>query len=194
MSVHGANRLGSNSLSQCSVWGRITGIEAAENASKKRTSSSKFTKLAEQEEKKIFEIADSDGHTSPYEIRDALHKTMEEHLYVYRNIKGMKKAQKRILELRKIIGDIYVGDRGSVYNTNLRETFEIMNLLDLSWVIIEGALRRHESRGAHVVVEYPKRDDKRWLKHTIASKSLAGIRFEYVPVKLHGWQPEERKY
>lgn len=194
VSVHGANRLGSNSLSQCSVWGRITGIEAAENARRGRRGSAKFEKMAEQEEMRIIELAEGKGSESPYEIRDALYNVMDEHLYVYRNMKGMKLAQKRISSLRKRMKDVYVKDKGNVYNTNLRETFEIANLLDLAWVITEGAVRRHESRGAHVVAEYPKRDDKNWLKHTIAMKSIGGIRFEYAPVKIEGWQPEERKY
>ncbi len=194
VSVHGANRLGSNSLSQCSVWGRITGIGAAENASRRKPSTSRFRKIAEHEEKMILDIADREGSLSPYKIRDSLHKVMDEHLYVYRNMKGMKLAQKRIGELRKRMDDIYVADKGKVYNTNLRDTFEIMNLLDLSWIITESAIRRHESRGAHVVAEYPKRDDKRWMKHTIATKSIGGIHFSYIPVKIMGWQPTERKY
>lgn len=194
VSVHGANRLGSNSLSQCSVWGRITGIEAAENARKARRPTSKFEKMAEQEEMRIIEIAERKGSQSPYEIRDSLYNAMDEHMYVYRNMKGMKLAQKRIISLRRRMKDVYVKDKGNVYNTNLRETFEIANLLDLAWVITEGAIRRHESRGAHVVAEYPKRDDKNWLKHTIAARSIGGIRFDYLPVKMVGWQPEERKY
>ncbi len=194
VSVHGANRLGSNSLSQCSVWGRITGMEAAQNAKRGRRTSAKFERMAEQEEMRIIELAEGKGSQSPYEIRDALYNVMDEHLYVYRNMKGMKLAQKRISSLRKRMKDVYVKDKGNVYNTNLRETFEIANLLDLAWIITEGAIRRHESRGAHVVAEYPKRDDKNWLKHTIAMKSIGGVRFEYVPVKMEGWQPEERKY
>ncbi len=194
VSVHGANRLGSNSLSQCSVWGRITGMEAAQNAKRVRRTSAKFERMAEQEEMRIIELAEGKGSQSPYEIRDALYNVMDEHLYVYRNMKGMKLAQKRISSLRKRMKDVYVKDKGNVYNTNLRETFEIANLLDLAWIITEGAIRRHESRGAHVVAEYPKRDDKNWLKHTIAMKSIGGVRFEYVPVKMEGWQPEERKY
>ncbi len=194
VSVHGANRLGSNSLSQCSVWGRITGMEAAQNAKRVRRTSAKFERMAEQEEMRIIGLAEGKGSQSPYEIRDALYNVMDEHLYVYRNMKGMKLAQKRISSLRKRMKDVYVKDKGNVYNTNLRETFEIANLLDLAWVITEGAIRRHESRGAHVVAEYPKRDDKNWLKHTIAMKSIGGVRFEYVPVKMEGWQPEERKY
>ncbi len=194
VSVHGSNRLGSNSLSQCSVWGRITGVEAADYALKRKTGSAKFTRMAEQEESRITDLADRKGSVSPYEIRDELYNAMDEHLNVYRNMKGMKLAQKRILALRKKVREMNVVDKGRVYNTNLREAFEIANLVDLGWIITEGAIRRHESRGAHVVREYPTRDDKHWMKHTIATKSIGGLRFEYMPVKVTEWQPEERKY
>jgi succinate dehydrogenase / fumarate reductase flavoprotein subunit len=195
VSVHGSNRLGSNSLSQCSVWGRLTGEEAAANAQRKgKMPSGKFVALAEREEARVLDIAERKGHQNPYALRDSLYEVMDEHLYVFRTLSGMRFALKKITELRKKAGDMYIADKGTTYNTNLREAFEIVNLLDIAWIIAEGALRRHESRGAHVVKEYPKRDDKHWLKHTIAIKSLGRIRFEYLPVKIRGWQPEERKY
>ncbi|MCL5412919.1 MAG: FAD-binding protein, partial [Candidatus Marsarchaeota archaeon] len=175
VSVHGANRLGSNSLSQCSVWGRSTGIEAARTAGNRRTKKTrKFLNAAEKEEKKIYDMLEKEGNLNPYELRDSLHDIMNSELYVYRSIKGMKNAKKRISSLLKEFPDIYVADKGRVYNTNLRDVLEIKNMLDLSAIAVESALRRHESRGAHVVAEYPKRDDKKWLKHTIISKSLGG--------------------
>ncbi len=196
VSVHGSNRLGSNSLSQCSVWGRIAGRSAADFALKSGNAadSGSFFAAAEEEESDIHKIIDARGSTSPYELRDSLYELMEEHMYVYRNIRGMAIARKGISALRNKFKDIYIEDKGKAFNTNLREAFEIHNLLDIAWIVSEGAFRRHESRGAHVVAEYPKRDDARWLKHTIAIKSAAGIKFSYSKVKITKWQPEERKY
>ena len=87
-----------------------------------------------------------------------------------------------------------VNDKSSVFNTNLRDALETSNLVELAAVVVEGALRRKESRGAHAMVEYPKRDDKRWLKHTVAVKKGRGISISYSPVKITKWQPQERKY
>ena len=195
VSVHGANRLGSNSLSQCSVWGRITGIEAADHALKDGRTSGDFTSAAEAEENRINAVLDQKGTISPYEIRDSMNKAMDTHMYVYRTLKGMNIARKTLAGLKKAMKQVYIADKGRIYNTNMREAFEIMNLLDLAMIATESAIRRHESRGAHVVTEYPKRDDKRWLKHTVAVRQKGGgIRFSYIPVSITNWKPEERKY
>jgi len=194
VSVHGANRLGSNSLSQCSVWGRIVGNQAARYASRPGPASKGFDRAAHAEEERINKVIHKKGSVSPYEIRDSLHRIMGRDMYVYRSIKGMKAARSGIASLMKKARQMHVADKGRVYNTNLREAFEIINLLDLAMVMTQGALARHESRGAHVVVEHPKRDDRNWLKHTIATKSIAGVKLSYIPVKMAGWKPEERKY
>ncbi len=195
VSVHGANRLGSNSLSQCAVWGRMSGVEAAHSSSKSRPmQSEKFMRIAESEEKNIYGMLDRKGTLNPYELRDSLHSIMNSEFYVFRNMKGMKNAKKRLASLVGRFSKVYVSDKSRVYNTNLRDVLEIKNLLDLAMIVVESAIRRHESRGAHVVAEYPKRDDKNWLKHTIVSRSMRGMHVSYAPVTFAGWKPEERKY
>jgi succinate dehydrogenase / fumarate reductase flavoprotein subunit len=196
VSVHGANRLGSNSLSQCSVWGRIVGIEAAKNAMSARSNDAKALHMqAEEEEMRITELLDRKSGSDPYEIRKELNHLMDSLVYVYRKTNELTKARKGIERLRKECDSIVVNDKSSVFNTNLRDALETSNLVELAAVVVEGALKRKESRGAHAMVEYPKRDDKRWLKHTIAvKKGSRGISISYSPVKITRWQPEERKY
>ncbi|MDE1768461.1 MAG: succinate dehydrogenase/fumarate reductase flavoprotein subunit [Candidatus Micrarchaeota archaeon] len=195
VSVHGANRLGSNSLSQCSVWGRITGTDAVKYALNSSSGfDSRLKKLAERMASQAESFLEMKGDVNPYEIRDELHDTMDTNLYVYRDMKGMIAAKRKIQSLRKRFMRVYVSDKGKAYNTNLKETLEIANLIDLAEVVTECAINRKESRGSHVVIEHPKRDDKNWMKHTIAQKSIRGVKLSYLPVKVLKFQPEERKY
>jgi len=90
--------------------------------------------------------------------------------------------------------DIEIKDKGKPFNTNLRDALEIGNLLELSQVIIECALNRKESRGAHFMEEYPNRDDVNYLKHTIAMKKADGVSIRYIPVRMTKWKPEARVY
>ncbi len=195
VSVHGANRLGSNSLSQCSVWGRITGAQAAAFVASAGSRHEGFESGAEDEEARISSFVDGKGNISPYEVRDEMHRIMGEHMYVFRTVAGMRKAEHELIALRKKAERMHVMDKGSTYNTNLRDAFETVNLLELALVTTSCALKRTESRGAHVVREHPKRDDKNWLKHTLASRSQRGtITLSYVPVAMGRFAPEERKY
>ena len=149
---------------------------------------------AEEEEMRITEILDRKTGSDPYEIRKELNHLMDSLAYVYRKSSELKKAKSGIERLSKECDSIVVNDKSSVFNTNLRDALETSNLVELAAVVVEGALRRRESRGAHAMVEYPKRDDKRWLKHTIAVKKGRGIGISYSPVKITKWQPQERKY
>ena len=196
VSVHGANRLGSNSLSQCAIWGRIAGEEAAEYIKKmsENTDDKKFMEHAENEEARLNRIIESSGKNNPYEIKAELEETMDSHFFVYRKESEMKEGIRRIAELRERFSDIYLRDRGRTYNTNLTNVLEIGNLLELAAVTAEAALRRKESRGSHSVIEYPERDDGNWLKHTIISKEGSGMKISYLPVKILKWKPEPRIY
>ncbi len=196
VSVHGSNRLGSNSLSQCSVWGRITGLAAA--AYVDSLGGAPLDKVSadtcKREELKITNLLDSDGSVNPYDVKAAMQKTMGELVYVYRTLNGLRGAKKIIGELKKKFKDIYIKDKGAVYNTNLRDALEIDNLLELADAIVSCAINRKESRGAHALVEYPKRDDTNWLKHTIVYKTHGGVGISYLPVKITKWKPEPRVY
>ena len=197
VSVHGSNRLGSNSLSECAVWGRITGSAAAKYAMQDKTAKadSEASKLlGDGAEEELNRLMDSDGQNDPYVIKEELQRTMEEHMYVFKNHRGMQGARRTVAKLKEQFNDIHVTDKGKVFNTNLRDVLEIRNLLDLSEVSVTCALNRKESRGAHTVIEHPRRDDRHWLKHTIAVRSKDGIEISYLPVVITKWRPKPRKY
>ena len=119
---------------------------------------------------------------------------MDDCFFVYRKESEMITGIKKIAELKERFSDIYVEDRGRVYNTNLTNVLEIRNLLELAGVTAEAALNRKESRGAHSRIEYPERNDSEWLKHTIISKEGKRTKITYLPVKMLSWKPEPRIY
>jgi len=195
LSLHGANRLGSNSTAECLVWGRIAGGKAAEHASKQKT----FPTLSEEttlkeEEAKVFGKFRPDAKESAYALRRELQRVMDSEVGVYRTGPGLEAALSKIKELKQRVPDVQVRDRGRIYNTDLLSALEIDNLLDLAEVVVLGALARTESRGAHARRDFPKRDDVNWLKHTLACYTPTGPRMEYIPVNITAWQPVERKY
>lgn len=196
VSVHGSNRLGSNSLSQCSVWGRIAG-NAIPDYLDGRSSGADLKELVirgEEEEKRVNALLEGNGTVNPYDLQTRLQNTMDELVYVYRRTEDLQKAAAAITGIRKQYADIYVSDRGAAFNTNLRDAIQVENLIDLAEVVVAGAIRRKESRGAHAMEEYPKRDDVNWLKHTVATMTKKGVGIDYIPVTLTRWKPEERVY
>ncbi len=195
VSVHGANRLGSNSLSQCAVWGRKTGIAAAKHAKRAPLEGRNTAKkVAGEEEKRIDSMLSRQEGEDPYAIRDEMHDVMEKNLYVYRTLAGMREAKARLSRIKPLLKRMAVRDRGMVYNTNLRDALEINNLVSLADAVVTCAMKRTESRGAHAMKEFPKRDDAKWLKHSVIARSTFGPRVSYTPVKITKWQPKERKY
>ncbi len=196
VSVHGSNRLGSNSLSQCSVWGRLAGNAIPEYLAGNGSSDDgkEVIAKAEEEEKRINSLIESKGSVNPYELQSRLQGTMDELVYVYRKTSELEKARGVIRQLREEYRDIYIADKGREFNSNLRDALEIGNLIDLADVVVEGAINRKESRGAHAMIEYPKRDDDNFLKHTIAARSEGDVKISYIPVTITKWKPVERVY
>lgn len=195
VSVHGSNRLGSNSLSQCSVWGRIVGNAVSSFVSSAPEPDREFAmKAAENEEARISAMLSSSGSENPYELQSSLQRTMDELAYVFRKTQELQKAREIIRELRSRYRNIAVEDKGKAFNTNLRDALEIGNLLELAQVIVECALNRKESRGAHFMEEYPNRDDVNYLKHTIAMREGDDVKLSYIPVRMTKWKPEARVY
>ncbi|UCH51314.1 MAG: succinate dehydrogenase/fumarate reductase flavoprotein subunit [Chloroflexota bacterium] len=195
VSLHGANRLGSNSTTECLVWGKITGEEAAKYASKHKAlpSPQKATTLKE-EEARVFSRFSSDGKESAYVLRRELQRTMDSKVGVFRTGPDLKSALNKIQEIKNSLPAIKVKDRGRIYNTDLLSALEADNLVDLAEIIVTGALARTESRGAHSRRDFPNRDDVNWLKHTLAHYTPKGPRLDYIPVTITMWQPVERKY
>jgi succinate dehydrogenase / fumarate reductase flavoprotein subunit len=196
VSVHGANRLGSNSLSSCVIWGRITGEAAARRA----LATKSFPRQGEVEElvgaasRRLDELRSSRGGEDPYQLRRELWEIMDSSVHVYRDKAGLEKARAKLAELQGRFGEIGLSDREETYNTEYRDALEIGNMIELARAVVGSALTRWESRGSHAMVEHPARDDAGYLKHTLAYRTEGEPRISASPVAITRWQPMERKY
>ena len=195
VSLHGANRLGTNSSSDCLVYGMLTGRQAADYAMKNSIREVPMD-VVEAEEKRIFDrILKGSTGENPYHIRREMQSTMGTHVYIFRDEKGLKEALRKIKELRERFGQGHVADKDLEYNINLIHVLELDAMLEIAQVVVASALNRTESRGAHTRLDYPKRDDENWLKHTLISRGAEGEPlFSYLPVTITKWPPAERKY
>lgn len=195
VSLHGANRLGTNSTAECLVWGGITGERIADYLREKPGVPALNESGVEREQKRIFsDLLERDGQEDPYAIRAELRQIMDGNLGVYRTGEEMAAGLKKIGALKERFRNISIKDKGRVYNSNLTGALELENLLDLAEVMAVAALAREESRGGHARRDFPVRDDVNWLKHTLACYSPDGPKLEYKPVTITKWKPVERKY
>ncbi|HVO65960.1 MAG TPA: succinate dehydrogenase/fumarate reductase flavoprotein subunit [Syntrophales bacterium] len=194
-SLHGANRLGSNSTIECIVWGGITGEEIVKYVQAGAPLLDVPQDQVKKDQKRIYEdLLQKKGKENPYDIKKELRSTMDQHAGVYRTGDEMKAGLKKIKDLQARFRDICVTDKGTVYNTNLMNAMEIENLLILAEILVTGAIAREESRGGHARYDFPNRDDEKWLKHTLATYTEQGPKFSYKPVTINKWKPVERKY
>ncbi|MBQ0867535.1 succinate dehydrogenase flavoprotein subunit [Streptomyces smyrnaeus] len=198
VSVHGANRLGTNSLLDINVFGRRAGIAAAEYAS-----TADYVELPQEPAKFVLDeienLRDATGSERVVEIRKALQECMDKNVMVFRTEQTLKEAVEEIGALRKRFRDISVQDKGKRFNTDLLEALELGNLLDLAEVTAVSALARKESRGGHYREDFPNRDDVNFMRHTMAYREVGddgteSIRLDYKPVVQTRYQPMERKY
>ena len=193
-SVHGSNRLGANSTSECIVWGKITGELAAEYAEKQAGASPWPHHLVTAEEKRIYDgIFRGGGHDNPYEIRQQLTDTMNDKAYVYRNERDLVDGLKRIRQLRKQSWK-HVDDKAKEYNTNFENVMELDSMFRVAEIVLIGAINRKESRGAHARTDYDKRDDANFLHHTLAYYDPGEPIMKKYPVTITRYKPVERKY
>jgi succinate dehydrogenase / fumarate reductase flavoprotein subunit len=194
ISVHGANRLGTNSTAECLVFGAIGGEEAAKYAL-----TSSFRELPQRramvEEKRVFDkILGNKGDEKVSDMRNEMRSIMNEKVWIFRTGDKLKEALKEIRTLRKRYGNIMVEDKDRQFNTGLVGALQLDFTLDLAEVTIASALARTESRGAHYRRDYPERDDENWLKHTLAHYTKEGPRLDYTPVTITKWPPTARTY
>ncbi len=193
-SVHGSNRLGANSTSECIVWGKITGELAVEYIQNGIPSISWPNLLVEAEEKRIYDgIFRGSGDANPYEIRQQLTDTMNDKAYVYRNETDLVAGLKKIREL-KVQTWKHVDDKAKEYNTNFSNVMELDSMFRVAEVVLIGAINRKESRGAHARTDYTKRDDTNFLHHTLAYYDPNEPIMKTFPVTITKYKPVERKY
>ena len=193
VSVHGANRLGTNSLVDILVFGRRGGRHAAKFI-KENDWAPLPGKADEPARALVSGLKSSHGKERPADLRDALQDEMMDKASVFREAAGLTAIREKLRELRARFRQVKVDDQSACYNTELLEVIELGGMLDLAEVLVESALVRQESRGAHFREDFPKRDDPNWLKHTLAYKGEMGIEFRYKPVTITKFEPKERKY
>jgi succinate dehydrogenase / fumarate reductase, flavoprotein subunit len=194
-SLHGANRLGSNSTTECIVWGGITGAEIVQYMQSSPSMPDVSQERIRAEKKRIFEdLLQRKGSENLYDIKKELRAAMDQCAGVFRTGEQMSQGLQTIKQLKQRFEKVSVADRSPVYNTNLINAMELENLLDLAEILVTAALVRQESRGGHARYDFPNRDDEKWLKHTLVSYSPEGPQLSYKPVAITKWKPVERKY
>ena len=194
VSIHGSNRLGANSTSECIVWGKITGDEAVNYIEKVSATTSFPTDLVNMEEKRIYDgIFRGRGQVNPYEVRQELTDTLNDKAYVYRNQTDLLEGLKKVRELKAMTWK-HVDDQAKEYNTNFSNVMELDSMFRVAEVVLIGAINRKESRGSHARTDFPKRDDKKFLHHTLAYYAPEEPIMKKHPVTITNYKPVERKY
>jgi succinate dehydrogenase / fumarate reductase flavoprotein subunit len=195
VSVHGANRLGTNSLLDIVVFGRRGGHHMARYAAENPHVEIEEKKPAEGAAAMLARMMGKDAGHNAADIRAELQSGMFDLAFVVRSEEGLRKMQGILEGLHERYRDVYVQDTGKLYNTELMEAVELGFLLDCAEALVAGALARDESRGGHYREDHPLRDDDHWLKHTLAYREPDGsIRLDYKDVKMGPYIPMERKY
>ncbi|MCI4350956.1 MAG: FAD-binding protein [Thermoplasmata archaeon] len=193
VSIHGANRLGGNSLLETLVFGRQSGEAAAAYVATAPTPVLAETDLDHAVAPIRSMSARSDGE-DPLQLRKEMQATMDTLVGIYRTAGDLAEALRQIRALKERFQRVRVADVSQHFNINLTDALETGNMLELAEVIIVGAIARTESRGAHARLDYPKRDDAAWLKHTLAGRGADGPTLSYAPVTITRFEPKERVY
>jgi fumarate reductase flavoprotein subunit len=197
VSINGANRLGSNSLPECLVFGARAGRVAAEHAAQSQTSTRGLLALANDERRRLEQqfLHRTGGREKIATLRDQMHQTMETAAGIYRSGPALAKAAEKLRELQERFHDVQIDDRSHTFNTELTSALELSFMLDVAETMVACALERKESRGAHQRTDFVARDDKNYLAHSVINRNSDGSsRVEYLPVKITRWPPGERVY
>ncbi len=198
VSVHGANRLGGNSLLETLVFGRRSGAAASEYlsglAQHQRGAAEVEQSLTRMDEKLAALTLRSDGE-DPYAVRTEMTETMKEHFGIYREEQIMQAGLDKLLALNERVHNIYLRHSGRVFNLDMIRTYELQGMVEVALTTAAGALNRTESRGSHSRTDYLTRDDENWLVHTLAHREPDGRpKLDQKPVALGLYEPQERKY
>jgi succinate dehydrogenase / fumarate reductase flavoprotein subunit len=196
VSVHGANRLGGNSLLDTIVFGANAGSNAAgyvRNSLDKKGEGA-LNNALKHAEQRIDALCKSEGNESHADIKIALNKVMDNNVGIFRNASKLKEAVNEVKTLQERYKRIKINYTGKRVNINLVWALELNGSLDVAEAVIAGALAREESRGSHFRTDFQARDDTGWLKHTLAYFTPEGVRLDYKPVNIGSFEPKERKY
>ncbi|WPF87791.1 succinate dehydrogenase/fumarate reductase flavoprotein subunit [Cyanobacterium aponinum UTEX 3222] len=194
VSVHGANRLGSNSLLECVVYGRRVGRAIASYVSNRNLPDIDEKKYLAEAEKRIKDLLNQKGNIRINSLRQEFQDCMTEHCGVFRTEEVMGEGLSRIQNLKAKYSQIYLDDKSRYWNQELIEALELQNIMIVGEIILTSAFHRQESRGAHSREDFPSRNDQQYLQHTLAYYSSRGVKIDYMPVVINMFEPKERKY
>ncbi len=197
VSINGANRLGSNSLTELLVFGARAGKAAAQFAMDQKSSSSVITALATDEARRLESqfLNNEGGNERIATLRREMHQAMELGAGIYRNEASLKRSEEVIQNLQERSRNLLLDDHSYTFNTELIAALELSYVLDVAEAMVQSALKRTESRGAHQRTDHPERDDQNFLAHSLAYRNEDGPpRIEYLPVTITNWPPGERVY
>jgi succinate dehydrogenase / fumarate reductase, flavoprotein subunit len=202
VSVHGANRLGTNSLLDLVVFGRAAAERAAEIVEPAVPHAALPGSAADAAITRFDRVRNARGQLKAGEIRVSMQRAMQDHCSVFRTAQILEEGVRKITAVKDLLNDLAVTDRSMIWNTDLVEALELDNMIGQSAVVLHSALYRTESRGAHAREDYPERDDRNWLKHTLAWQDGDGrVRLGHRPVHLYtlsnevqSFPPKERVY
>jgi succinate dehydrogenase / fumarate reductase flavoprotein subunit len=196
VSVHGANRLGGNSLLETLVFGARAGKKAAQKADAMKESIHQIAFQLQWRtlQSDLEEISDRKRKEPCFQLRDELRGLMSCGVGIFRREPDLISAREKIKELKKRLQRIGIKERSLAFNNELVQYLELEGMIHLAEVIVEGALARKESRGSHFRLDYPDRDDRHWLRHTLAFKTMDEPRLEYKDVTITKFPPEKRTY
>jgi fumarate reductase flavoprotein subunit len=197
VSINGANRLGSNSLPELLVFGARAGKVAAEYASRQPAPSASLAGRADEERRRLEQqfLRQNEGGERLATIREEMQQAMDHGAGIYRSGNSLQEAADRLRKLQERFRNVSIHDRSQTFNTELVAAQEMEFMLDVAESIVQSALRREESRGAHQRTDYPARDDQKYLAHSLAYRNADGsCRVEYAPVTVTRWPPAERVY
>jgi succinate dehydrogenase/fumarate reductase flavoprotein subunit len=198
VSINGANRLGSNSLSECLVFGAACGLAAVDFVKKKASypRGAAAREALKKEEARVFDglLGREWGKETVAGIRVEMQQLMERDVGIFRDDAALTTATGMLAKLRDRFASVGIADKERVFNTELTAVLELDFMLDVAATIAHSALLRRESRGAHSRTDFPQRDDANFLKHSLAFRSDGPPRIDYLPVTITKWQPVERKY
>jgi succinate dehydrogenase / fumarate reductase, flavoprotein subunit len=194
VSVHGANRLGSNSLLECIVYGKRTGAAIARYITDRKLPDINEQSYLSAAHKQIDTLMNQSGTIRIGTLRQNFQDCMTQYCGVFRTEELMREGLNQLKQLQQQSQQVFLDDKGSCWNTELIEALELRSLMVVGEIILTSALNRKESRGAHCREDYPQRDDANFLKHTMAFYSPAGIDLSYLSVTMTRFEPQERKY